>query len=278
MRWIAAVGLAMALLVGDALAWGGEGHRLIGELVYARLSAPARAEIDRLLASDPDGELEGCALRSFADATTWPDCARGKEAYAFSAPFHYDSLPLCGSAPRERYCPDGACATGAIARYRRVLADAARPDAERLEALAFLVHFVQDIHQPLHANANGDRGGNEVRVRFLGEEGFLGRDGQLRPFNLHGVWDTRLLPHVLKPDGSGRGEIAAMVDAYGELWREPDERVWARESNHWAWRRAQWPLPVPLTCGAPPRQTVDLDQAYVDQAAPVVRQRKRAFR
>ena len=219
MRWIAAVGLAMALLVGDALAWGGEGHRLIGELVYARLSAPARAEIDRLLASDPDGELEGCALRSFADATTWPDCARGKEAYAFSAPFHYDSLPLCGSAPRERYCPDGACATGAIARYRRVLADAARPDAERLEALSFLVHFVQDIHQPLHANANGDRGGNEVRVRFLGEEGFLGRDGQLRPFNLHGVWDTRLLPHVLKPDGSGRGEIAAMVDAYGELWR-----------------------------------------------------------
>jgi hypothetical protein len=154
-----------------------------------------------------------------------------------------------------------------------VLADAAKSDAERLEALAFLVHFVQDIHQPLHANANGDRGGNEVRVRFLGEDGFLGRDGQLRPFNLHGVWDTRLLPHVLKPDGSGRGEIAAMVDAYGELWREPDERVWARESNHWAWRRAQWPLPVPLTCGAPPRETVDLDQAYVDQAAPVVRQR-----
>lgn len=137
-------------------------------------------------------------------------------------------------------------------------------------------------------------------------------NGQLRPFNLHGVWDTGLLPHVLKPDGSGRGEIAAMVDAYGELWREPDERVWVLahfqqncsrgfvsenapiqpligripggkplhtfpecglESNLWAWGRAQWPLPVPLTCGAPPRETVDLDQAYVDQAAPVVRQR-----
>jgi len=270
---LAGVSLAAWGAPSEAQAWGGDGHRLIADLAYARLSAPVRAEIDRLLASDADGQIEGCPLASFADASVWPDCARGTEAYAFSSPFHYDSVPLCGEKPKVAYCPDGNCATEAIKRYRAILADRARPDAERLEALSFVVHFVQDIHQPLHANGNGDRGANEVLVRFLGEAGRPGRDGELRPFNLHGIWDSGLLPFALGADGVGRASIEQWTRQYAAAWRSADPDAWAAESNDWAWAAAQSPLPGPITCGAAPLAVSDVEQAYVDQAAPVVRLR-----
>lgn len=261
------------LTTGEARAWGREGHWLIADAVWERLSAPTRKEIERLLASDADGMLGGCALASFRDASIWPDCARGTEAYAFSSPFHFDSVPLCGTRPKPVYCPDGACATEAIKRYRAVLADRSRSDAERLEALAFVVHFTQDIHQPLHANGNGDRGANAVIVQFLGEAGFTTNTGELRPFNLHGIWDSRLIPFAVGEDGQGLRWIKAWAQQYAESWRSADPDAWAAESNGWAFERAQQPLAHPFVCGAPPIKPVALDGAYVAQATPVVQLR-----
>ncbi len=70
----------------------------------------------------------------------------------------------------------------AIDRYAAILGDRTRPDTERVEALRFLVHFVGDAHQPLHAGYRPDRGGNEFQVR-LGDKGT----------NLHSVWDFDVL-------------------------------------------------------------------------------------
>lgn len=261
------------LMPREAHAWGREGHWLIADAVWERLSPQTRGEIQRLLASDADGMVGGCALASFRDASVWPDCARGQEAYAFSSPFHYDSVPLCGTKPKPVYCPDGACATEAIKRYRAVLADRSRSDAERLEALAFVVHFVQDIHQPLHANGNGDRGANAVLVQFLGETGFTTNAGEFRPFNLHGIWDSRLIPYATGPDGLGLAWIKAWAQQYAQSWRSADPDAWAAESNAWAFQSAQLPLPRPLVCGAPPPVPVALGETYVAQAAEVVRLR-----
>jgi hypothetical protein len=265
--------LAAAAPDRAAHAWGREGHWLIADLTWERLSPGARTQIARLLASDGDGAVGGCALATFRDASVWPDCARGTEAYAFSAPFHYDSIPLCGAAAKASYCLDGACATEAIKRYRAILADPARSDAERLEALAFLAHMVQDIHQPLHANANGDRGANLVFVSFLGEQGFTTPAGEFRPFNLHGVWDSRLLPYATGPEGLGLAWIRAWAQQYAASWRNADPDIWAAESNAFAFSHAQLPLPEPFVCGAPPALPAALDEAYIAQAAPVVRLR-----
>lgn len=270
MAGLALCGVATA---GKALAWGGEAHRFIAEEAYARLAPDVRAEIDRLLASNPAHQIEGCQLATFGDASVWPDCARNTERYKFTNLFHFDSVPLCGALPKEIYCPDGNCATEAIKRYRLILADRTRPDAERLEALAFVVHFVQDIHQPLHANGNGDRGANDVLVRFLGQEGRAGPDGVVRPFNLHGVWDSGLIPFAFRADGVGKAWIEQWVDQYGASWRNADPDVWAAESNDWAWAAAQQPLDTPITCGAAPIGLSNIDQTYIDQAAPVVRLR-----
>lgn len=277
MRWLkaaCAAAVAMALAsAGEARAWGREGHWLITELALARLSPQVRAEIDRLIATDADGRVEGCDLASPKDASIWPDCVRGFEPHAFTRPFHFDSVPICGTLPKAQYCPKGDCATEAIKTYRTVLADKSRPDAVRLEALAYLIHFIEDIHQPLHANGNGDRGGNQVLVSYLGDPGRVGPDGVLRPLNLHGVWDSRLIPAALGEAGEGRAVIEAWMAENAEAWASDDPDAWARESNAFAYANAQTPLPAPLTCGAPPGEIVALDQAYVDQAAPIVRVR-----
>ena len=61
---------------------------------------------------------------------------------------------------------------------------------QRAEALKFVVHFVGDIHQPMHAVKEAE-GGNKIRVQFIGSN-HCGR----YDCNLHGVWDTSMILHT----------------------------------------------------------------------------------
>ena len=72
-----------------------------------------------------------------------------------------------------------------VARLRKDLADRSRPKQERQRALLFLVHFVSDIHQPLHVGDNRDHGGNDTQVQFFGQG-----------TNLHRLWDSGLIHHI----------------------------------------------------------------------------------
>src|SRR5690606_36603072 len=78
--------------------------------------------------------------------------------------------------------PDGKCVVAAIRDQAAILADRALPDAERLHALKFLIHFVGDAHQPKHAGYGHDRGGNKLQVHVHGKGS-----------NLHALWDGDLL-------------------------------------------------------------------------------------
>lgn len=269
------VALAALVIFGSAstpaYAWGGQGHRLIAELAYARLSPAARAEVDRLLAAGPAHPVEGCALATFADAATWPDCVRTKAPFTETADEHYDNIPLFGRASKRSYCPNAGCATEAIKHARRVLADRRKSDGERLEALAFLTHYVGDIHQPLHATSNNDRGGNDVKVIYLGVATytFNGRESQN---NLHGIWDTPLLSAALRGDGSGKADIIALANANARAWRGFSPDRWAADSHAIAVKVAYGGLPVAMTPNTPPSAPVEVTQSYVDAAAPIVRQ------
>ncbi len=173
--WRALLGLGLlACLVTqpiDARAWGAEGHRLIAEVAQRRLSGRARAEITRLLALEPGATL--------ASVSTWADEFRSPP----TAPWHYVNLPRDSNCRYEsdRSCIQGACVVGAIERQVAVLASNA-PDLERLKALKYVVHFVADAHQPLHAGFADDRGGNNYQLQAYG-----------RGTNLHAVWDTALI-------------------------------------------------------------------------------------
>lgn len=171
----------------SAHAWGVRVHALIGELAERQLSQPARAEVRRLLVDQPEPTLAAIAA--------WPDSARDEEGWAWTAPMHYVKFSdaRCSEVlPGD--CVDGLCVQGAVERYRADLADRRLSRAQRAEALSFLVHFVADAHQPLHAGYRDDRGGNDFPVELGGET-----------LNLHRVWDARL---VDIPDGA----LASVAD------------------------------------------------------------------
>ncbi|MFC9434232.1 S1/P1 nuclease [Nocardia sp. NPDC057030] len=160
-----------------ANAWGPQGHNTTGAIADLRLSPPARAEVDRLLAGEPDPTLAGVA--NWADTVRNNDPELGK----ISAPWHYVNIAENGCV----YDPavngnDGQNVIEALRRQTAILADRARPVADRRQALKFIVHFVGDINQPMHAGYARDRGGNEIKLQYLG-----------RGTNLHAVWDSGLL-------------------------------------------------------------------------------------
>lgn len=172
----------LATVAPPASAWGALGHRLVGHLADDDLSPAARGEIARLLAGEPEPTLAG--VSTWADELRANDPDLGRR----SAPWHYVTMraPDC-SYEAARDCRDGACVVGAIEEQARVLADPARPLDERRRALKFVVHFVGDVHQPLHANNHDDKGGNTVQLRVPTPGG--GEKGG----NLHSFWDSGLI-------------------------------------------------------------------------------------
>jgi hypothetical protein len=172
--WLACL---LSLLPLSAHAWSQAGHRIVGHLAAAELTPSARAEVARLLAGEPDPTLAG--VSDWADRLRGEDGPRGKA----TAPWHYVNY-ASGTCDFDAVldCPKGDCVVGAINRNFLVLSDRQRPLAERRDALKFLVHFVGDVHQPLHSNPRRDRGGNDYQVNLHG-----------RGTNLHAIWDHTLL-------------------------------------------------------------------------------------
>ena len=178
--------LFLLALAAPAFGWSKQGHQLVGSLAEADLSPAARAEVDRLLAGEPDPSLAG--------VSTWADeiRAEGNELGERSSPWHYINFNRAGCEyVPARDCPDGHCVIGAINTQRAILADATQPTQARRDALKFVVHFVGDAHQPMHAGFRNDRGGNNFQLNYRGEG-----------TNLHGVWDYWLLQSA-KLDNAG---------------------------------------------------------------------------
>jgi hypothetical protein len=157
----------------DAFAWGRTGHRTIALAAEAELTPAARTGIARLLALEPGATL--------ASISTWADEQRDRD----TARWHFVNFPeaTCAYVP-ARDCPGGACVVGAGQKQIGILQSAVG-DAEKLAALKYVVHFVADVHQPLHAGRARDKGGNTVQLQAFG-----------RGTNLHALWDTGLVEHL----------------------------------------------------------------------------------
>lgn len=166
------------LLPHSLYAWGEAGHRIVAGVAERSLDKQARKEIRALI-----GEA------SLASISDWADRIRGDRPE--TAPWHFVGIPFKASRyDPKRDCAGGECVIGAIERFRRILSDRDRPAEERAEALKFLVHFVADLHQPLHTVDRGDRGGNDVPVTFFGEKIYPFSE---KRWNLHTVWDSGLI-------------------------------------------------------------------------------------
>jgi len=147
----------------------------------------------------------------------------------------------------------------AIERFAKVLADKTASKEDRVEALKFLVHFVGDLHQPLHcADRNGDKGGNGRLVFYPGRK---------KAVSLHTVWDTLILPR-----SKGKQSVAEYGDALNDkitakqakTWAKGTPADWATESWRIAWEHV-YTADVAAD-GDPPK----LGEAYIAKGQPVV--------
>lgn len=170
-------GLALALFTTPVFAWGAQGHRLVGALAEAELSPTARAEVTKLLTGEAEPTLAGIA--------NWADELRGtdRELARKTSRWHFVNIGESGCRyEAARDCRGNDCVVEAIRKQAAILADLTQSTAARRDALKFVVHFVGDIHQPLHAGHARDRGGNDSQVSDAGTGS-----------NLHSLWDSRLL-------------------------------------------------------------------------------------
>ena len=292
-RFAAFLSLA-ALAPMPALAWGAVGHRTIATIAYAEASPATRKAIRALLKHGKELDTPTCKLKTIEDAAVWPDCIKGLGTrFAFMGAWHYQDISVCHGFDFAEGCKDDKCVTRQIAVQAALLKDTGLPTADRVKALALLVHFVGDMHQPLHVGEKADRGGNSVRVEYLGTGG--------AQMNLHRIWDSELAEAAVRQKPKlGRRSV---TPAQREQWRAagdgPDAVVaWARES--WAASReivygklVGYPnsceVPAAPTGLTPAEEAVAnaigqvaastlgpvavVDQSYVDAAVPVVRER-----
>lgn len=159
-------------------AYGALGHQVIASLAEAMLTPKARAEVKSIL-----GPAGGSA--TLASISTWADDIRMLRPE--TRPWHYVTIQIS----EARYDSAKADSANIVKALKRQLAILAQPGADRYareEALKWVVHLVGDLHQPLHAGEDHDKGGNLAKVRV-----------NRRTHNLHAVWDNVLLERLNLP-------------------------------------------------------------------------------
>lgn len=234
--------IAQATVPSAAMRWGPMGHRIVARVAATRLSPEAAHEVSRL--------LDGGTLASVAN---WADSFR--VTHPETGPWHYVDIPTWESSYNaERDCKDRKCVIEALTDQIAILGDKRRSKDDRAQALKFVVHFMGDMHQPLHAGERADKGGNDVKLTFNGNAS-----------NLHSVWDSGLLNATGESEDALVATITARLATRGDLREMASGSItdWAVESHDYARDVVYRFLPPSLV----------LDSSYLREVRPVLEDR-----
>jgi|SRR5579871_554301 len=282
------------MFVPPAFPWGCEGHRVVALIASEQLTPHAKAEAAQLLESPVyDSSLHrycpASSLPPLADLASWADDVRGQRRE--TAGWHFIDVPLQARKKEiSQFCPASGCVTSAIRQQNQILRSDSATKKQKAEALLFIVHFVGDLHQPLHSADNDDRGGNCVAVAFFDHQPEASGTTQSYRPNLHGVWDTDLLERISR--GEDAASLAAALRAQfaremkGWLKRPVDLEGWVWDSHEAAVKFVYGKLPakIPLEIPRPVESCADhdmgkrmfdlherIDQKYLEAVTPVIR-------
>ncbi len=254
--------------------WGNDGHQIVARIAALNLTPKARRHVAQLLgvSSGPTA-----VANAMARAAVWPDTHLRNHAPK-SKPWHF--IDICRGSDASNldpFCPSGGCITRKIEEYRANIPNGQFDEFGGKGDLSLLIHFLGDIHQPLHCATNADRGGNCVTVELVHSK------------NLHSAWDTDLVKEV---------ESGSTVEATAEQLNEdfqsnPSTDSFncssgtaddlARESRGLAESEIYVPLAIPqepcqmemASCNNAPQAVqdldVNLDPGYTDTASATVR-------
>ena len=189
-RCVAILMLACLLLLpaSNAMAWGPGGHMMVAQIAFDRLNPRAKAEVTRLAAIRIEPVKETDKSLNFVTSAVWADGARGKPGFELTGNEHFADFPFSADGTQvPTDLPGRINVIEALGRYVETLRTSS-DDNERAKALRFVVHYVGDIHQPLHCSTRvdknhrqGDEGGNKFFVNVSGNQ-----------VKLHSFWDGGL--------------------------------------------------------------------------------------
>jgi len=243
-----------------AWGWGNDGHEIVAIIAADNVTPAAQSHVANIFGVPAD--QVGPAMEA---ASVRPD-SEFREEDRSTAPWHF--INICLRDERRDVaarCPGGACVTGKIDEYSRRLKEGNYDRWGAAGDLAFLIHFVGDVHQPLHAADDADRGGNCILV-----------DSEPRANNLHAAWDTAIVRR-LEVDRGCEAMAHDLEKTYAgerasDAWIPGHTNDIAWESNLIARSDIYAALGIPVEpCEAPAavcnhKPGVDLKPAYMDRA------------
>jgi len=254
--------LLLLLLPTPAQAWWEYGHETVAEIAMLEVSPRTRAEVRRLLAQSHRLETPTCPARTPAEASVWADCVRAMgDRFSYTAPWHYQNVNVCKPFDLATPCANGNCVSAQIERHTRLLKDRKLPVRERVASLAFLIHFVGDMHQPMHAGDRADLGGNRFPAFY---------SSRIRS-NLHAIWDGYLAERAIStPAADARGLLSEVAPGERRAMAAGTVTDWARE----AWeisRDHAYGTILPDPCAEQPAEPPVLRQETIRTLIPIVR-------
>jgi hypothetical protein len=280
LSWLRVVALLPGVLAHSepAHAFGDEGHQVIALIADHFLEPVVRVKIKALLDADTTALTPDTAIAAEA---TWADHYRDSDRYTTrvrylqthlwhfvdleltqpslaKACFQHPPLPAGSSASAG---PSNNCLTDKVAQFRKELADPQTPVTERRYALQFLLHFIGDLHQPLHASDNHDSGGNSKSVKAL----------NMPSGSLHHYWDTEFVKRLgVDPARVSTTLINGITASQRHSWSSGTPNSWAGQSYQVARVHAYGKLPA-----VNPDGSYTLSAAYVADATAVERRQLR---
>jgi hypothetical protein len=200
----------LALLSSQAFAFGADGHRIVSKIAENHFSVKTAVAINAIT----DGQ-------DLAELSLWPDRVRYLPAWEQSKYWHYISIddhePFAGL---QRHS-DGDVLS-ALEYFYADLQNSQLAKKQQIEALAFFIHFVADIHQPLHVGRRDDRGGNKIEINWL---------KMPRATNLHRVWNSLIIDTENKTPNQYSQMLNRASTAQIAQWQNSQFLDWARESK-----------------------------------------------
>ena len=238
-------------------AWGPEGHMIVGRIAEQHLAPSTAHELHDLLNPSPTNTTLTIAS---SNVVNWADAMRVDRPE--TKPWHFVDIPFDAASydpARDCRAPAG-CLIAAIEDFRRQLADPRTEHAARVEALKYLVHFVGDVHMPLHCiTRRGDKGGNMVWVR---------EPNDVKATRLHAFWDLTLVAKNITALGM---DVMAYGDSLNRAVTAAQAKAWCTGTPaDWAWEAHLLAVKDVYT-GIPVRgKAVTLDATYVANSQRIV--------
>lgn len=208
---VVAVAMVVAGVSTTAVAYGKHGHGAFCQAAYELAEPQTQQHIDALVAKHS-------SYTDFGGFCSWADDIKSDKTWDWAKPHHYVNFSRSAAKVTNQDCPvQGGCVLSAIQHYYNVL----KHDRDDWQALAFLAHFIGDLHQPMHVSFADDLGGNRARLTYFGQ-----------PTNLHRLWDTDMLLRRGGEDTSAKAkQLIDGLSVEAALSVTPEQTLkWANES------------------------------------------------